>query len=92
LDSDFREVRYRLAPGSQVREEDFGLLFYTQQGPGLFFVSSGKLLGEAFIQRQETLWAWSRRWEDAGAATEARWTAVQRILDALHAKGVIHAC
>ena len=48
-------AKYKLAPGSQVREEDFGLLFYTQQGPGLHFVSSGDLLGEDFFLGRQTL-------------------------------------
>ena len=48
--TDSNEYRVKLAPGSQVREEDFGLLFYTQQGPALYFVSSGDLLGEDFFQ------------------------------------------
>jgi putative mycofactocin binding protein MftB len=92
MDYTSEEFRYKLAPGSQVREEDFGLLFYTQQGPGLYFVSSGKLLGEEFFLGRQTLKAWSQRWEDAGSAVAIRWSAVKSALESLESKGVIIAC
>lgn len=41
--------RYRLAWGTQVRQEDFGLLFYTMKGPRLYFLSSGALLNADFF-------------------------------------------
>jgi len=92
MDPSNKEVRYRLAPGSRVREEDFGLLFYTQQGPGLYFVGSGKLLGEEFFRGRQTLKAWSQRWEDAGPSAASRWSAVKKALASLREKGVILAC
>jgi len=48
-------LRYKLAPGTQVREEDFGLLFYQMRGPRLFFLSSGKHLREDFFSGEKTL-------------------------------------
>ncbi|MCU0578818.1 MAG: mycofactocin biosynthesis chaperone MftB [Desulfobacterota bacterium] len=85
-------IRYRLAPGSQVREEDFGLLFYTQQGPGLYFVGSGNFLGEEFFEGRETLRDWYRRGENAGPSAAAKWSAVKNALESLREKGVILAC
>jgi putative mycofactocin binding protein MftB len=49
------ETRYKLAPGSQVRKEDFGLLFYTMAGPRLYFLSCGGLLGSGFFDGELTL-------------------------------------
>jgi putative mycofactocin binding protein MftB len=48
-------LRYKLAPGTQVREEDFGLLFYQMRGPRLFFLSSGKHLREDFFSGEKPL-------------------------------------
>jgi putative mycofactocin binding protein MftB len=53
-----KETRYKLAPGTQVREEDFGLLFYTMTGPRLFFMSSGDLINSDFFQSKMTLEQW----------------------------------
>ena len=49
------EKRYKLGPGTQVREEDFGLLFYTMQGPRLYFLTCGCLLESAFFEGKMTL-------------------------------------
>ena len=43
------EKKYKLAPGTQVREEDFGLLFYTMSGPRLYFLNSGDLIQADFF-------------------------------------------
>ena len=53
-----KKTRYKLAPGTQVREEDFGLLFYTMTGPRLFFISSGDLINSDFFQSKMTLEQW----------------------------------
>jgi putative mycofactocin binding protein MftB len=44
------EKKYGLALGAQVREENFGLLFYTMRGPRLYFLTCGPLLGSAFFE------------------------------------------
>jgi putative mycofactocin binding protein MftB len=46
---------YKLAPGVQVRKEDFGLLFYKMKGPRLFFLPSKNLLEESFFQQKISL-------------------------------------
>jgi len=53
--------KYKLAWGAQVREEDFGLLFYTMHGPRLYFLASGDLLQEDFFQGHISLEAWIDR-------------------------------
>ena len=40
---------YKPADGVQVREEKFGLLFYSYQGPRLYFVPSKKLIDSDFF-------------------------------------------
>jgi putative mycofactocin binding protein MftB len=82
------EARYKLAPGIQVREEDFGLLFYTQEGPGLYYVSSGDLLGEDFFSGCRSL----RELPAAGPRDEARLSELKKALDVLKGKGVILEC
>ena len=52
------EVKYKLAPGARVREEDFGLLFYSMHGPKLYFLASGSLLPETFFEGRISLEAW----------------------------------
>ena len=49
------ETCYKLAPGVQVRKEDFGLLFYKMKGPRLFFLPSKSLLEESFFQQKISL-------------------------------------
>jgi putative mycofactocin binding protein MftB len=84
--------RYTLAPGCQVREEDFGLLFYTQQGPGLYFVSSGDFLKADFFQGRHTLEEWRQRAFLSGPWSEDRYSALKKTLDTLQGKGIILAC
>lgn len=49
------ETCYKLAPGVQMRKEDFGLLFYKMKGPRLFFLPSKNLLEEDFFQQKISL-------------------------------------
>jgi putative mycofactocin binding protein MftB len=56
-----KKIRYKLASGTQVREEDFGLLFYTITGPRLFFMSSGDLITSDFFQSKMPLEQWIRK-------------------------------
>jgi hypothetical protein len=39
----------------KLHEENFGLLFYTMDGPRLFFVQSGPLIREAFLKEKSPL-------------------------------------
>jgi putative mycofactocin binding protein MftB len=86
------EARYKLASGVQIREEDFGLLFYTQEGPGLYYVSSGDLVGEDFFLGRKTLEELRQRLPAPGSLAEARVSEFKKALDTLKSKGVILEC
>jgi len=49
------ERTYCLREGIQVRREKFGLLFYSYNGPRLYFVPSRELLEEDFFAGERTL-------------------------------------
>ena len=82
------EKKYKLAPGTQVREENFGLLFYTMQGPRLYFLSSGPLLESEFFEGNKTL---DQYLKDRGLS-EPRALSLERSLDILSEKGAILEC
>ncbi|MBN1905354.1 MAG: mycofactocin biosynthesis chaperone MftB [Deltaproteobacteria bacterium] len=84
-------TRYKLAKGSQVREEDFGLLFYRMNGPRLFFLSSGDLLTPEFFEGVMTLEEWMIHncRNDAGVAKVSE---LEKILSQMSHKGVIIEC
>jgi len=84
--------RYVLAPGTQVREEDFGLLFYTMQGPRLYFLSSGQMMDSSFFQGELTLDQWIRLKKEEGSVHEERIGGIKKSLDQLKDKGVIFEC
>jgi len=87
-----RQPRYRLAPGTQVREEDFGLLFYTMKGPQLYFLPSGQLLKSSFFQGDITLEQYLLQKEEKGSMTDASIRGIRKTLDQLSEKGVIFEC
>jgi putative mycofactocin binding protein MftB len=84
-----RETRYKLAPGSQVREEDFGLLFYTMVGPRLYFLSCGGLLGSGFFDGELTLETEIRQNTGGNFVSEKTLQNLKDSLKQLHEKGVI---
>jgi len=86
------KTKYQLAEGTQVREEEFGLLFYTREGPRLFFVSSGDLLSEIFFQGLLSLEEGVTNSQIQSPEAEARLKELQVSLAKLSDKGVIHEC
>ena len=86
------KTKYRLAPGTQVREEDFGLLFYTMAGPRLYFLSSGNLLRRDFFQGKLAFDQWVEQRVDTGAVPEARISEIRTMLNRLKDKDVIVEC
>ncbi|MEW6663829.1 MAG: mycofactocin biosynthesis chaperone MftB [Thermodesulfobacteriota bacterium] len=80
--------KYRLAPGTQVREEDFGLLFYTMQGPRLYFLKCGPLLETDFFQGDMTL----SDWTSLRGLSRTDGLRLAGPLAELQAKGVIREC
>ena len=83
-------ARYRLASGTQVREEDFGLLFYTMAGPRLYFLSSGKALEPDFFEGKVTLDQWLSRCKVQESVSKA--LLIEKSLNQLKNKGVIFEC
>jgi putative mycofactocin binding protein MftB len=81
--------KYKLAPGTQVRKEDFGLLFYTYTGPRLFFLPSGDWLGCDFFLGQKTLHQWliEGGFDKQEATQKAQ--SIDNALERLAGKGVI---
>ena len=86
------ETRYKLAPGSQVREEHFGLLFYTMAGPRLYFLSCGGLLDRDFFKGDLTLEIWIRQHTNENAVAKTLIQSLKSSLNHLHEKGVIIEC
>jgi putative mycofactocin binding protein MftB len=86
------EPRYKLAQGSQVREEDFGLLFYTMAGPRLYFLSCGGLLDRYFFNGELTLETWVRQNSGWDTVPKAWMLSLINSLQQLEEKGVIVEC
>jgi putative mycofactocin binding protein MftB len=87
-----RNKKYTLAPGTQVREEDFGLLFYTMAGPRLYFLYSGELLDRDFFSGDLTLEKWIRRNAGGESILKEKIVSLRNSLDHLKEKGVIIEC
>jgi len=81
-----------LAPGTQVREEDFGLLFYTMAGPCLYFLSSGNLLDSHFFQGELTLEQWATQQTSQKPIPKSQILDLRKTLNQLKEKGVILEC
>lgn len=84
-----KEFSYTLAPYTQVREEDFGLLFYTMKGPRLYFLSSGKLLDSSFFESDLSLVQWLEMKKVKQSVSEKTISAIRKMLERLKEKGVI---
>ena len=87
-----KDVRYSLASGVQVREEDFGLLFYSMAGPRLYFVSSGDVLNSRFFQGEWTLEQWIKQYSDQNTVPESRVQNLNLTLCRLVEKGILLEC
>jgi putative mycofactocin binding protein MftB len=86
-----KDLKYVLASGTQVREEDFGLLFYTMRGPRLYFLSSDQMLNSSFFQGELTLDECAQlKGEDH--QSEERTEGIRNVLEQLRGKGVILEC
>ena len=85
-------MRYTLASGTQVREEDFGLLFYTKTGPRLYFLSCGDLLKEDFFGSGFTFEKWMDQKKFEKPVSGERLINLKRGLNHLKEKGVILGC
>ena len=86
------ETRYKLAPGSQVREEHFGLLFYTMTGPRLYFLSCKGLLDKAFFKGDFTLETWIHQNSNGNDVSKTVMQSLKKSLNQLQERGVIIEC
>jgi putative mycofactocin binding protein MftB len=86
------DPKYKLAQDAQVREEDFGLLFYDMLGPRLYFLASGNLLQENFFQGRIPLQAWIDKIHPNSENKALRIAGLRQSLKKLAAKGVIIEC
>jgi len=86
------KAKYILTPGTQVRDEDFGLLFYTMAGPRLYFLSSGDLIPCDFFQGRLTLEQWVGRHVGQDATKTISMSDLRKSLCHLKEKGVILEC
>ncbi len=80
---------YILAPGTQVREEDFGLLFYSMSGPRLHFTSLGNMLSSQFFIGKLTIEQWLAERDPDHTITSEQRSGLTNVLSQLREKGVI---
>ncbi len=80
---------YVLAPGTQVREEDFGLLFYCMRGPRLHFTSFGNLLDIRFFVGKQTVDQWLAERDPDNKLSSKQRAGLKKALGQLRDKGVI---
>jgi hypothetical protein len=87
-----QEKKYRLAQGTQVRQEDFGLLFYTMSGPRLYFLPVKQWITTDFFEGHFSLPCWFEKnnipIKNAGKLYEK----IETCLNQLNEKGVILEC
>jgi putative mycofactocin binding protein MftB len=83
---------YKLASGVQVRQEDFGLLFYSMDGPNLFFMPCGELLESRFFDSEMTVEQWLEQGQSQALITETQRVSLEKALEDLVRKGVIVEC
>lgn len=86
------ESRYKLTQGSQVREEDFGLLFYTSAGPRLYFLPCAGLLDKGFFSGELTLEKWVCHKRGRDVVPKTLMLSLINGLHQLKEKGVIVEC
>lgn len=75
-----------------MREESFGLLFYTRSGPRLYFLASGNLLRCDFFQGDMTLAQWLESERSLYDVSEVRARSLADALTGLSNRGVIVEC
>jgi len=84
--------KYRLSSGTQVRQEDFGLLFYTMRGPRLYFLSLKDLLEPCFFTGECSLKQWVEQKSNTSYISDHNIEKIDKSLGRLIDKGVILEC
>lgn len=72
-----------------MRKEDFGLLFYTMDGPRLYFVNSGEIIQTDFFEDGVPLEQWIRQHAGEDAVSTIAISELKKSLSQLSEKGVI---
>lgn len=87
-----QEKKYRLATGTQVRQEDFGLLFYTMSGPRLYFLPVKQWVAPDFFEGRFSLSGWLEKNESPVKEAGKLYQKIETCLHQLKEKGVILEC
>jgi len=77
-----------LAPGVQVRSERNGLLFYSRQGPRLYFLPCGQKLDPGYFASGQTLEQWLGQ-DETQPGREKQLESLGQALRQLVEKGVL---
>lgn len=86
------EKKYRMASGAQVRQEDFGLLFYTMKGPRLYFLPVKTVLAPGFFSGEYSLLSWVENSDNKNRISDRYIKNLEKSLDQLIHKGVLLEC
>lgn len=86
------DIKYQLSFGTQVRQEDFGLLFYTMRGPRLYFLPLGAFLDPSFFTGDESLRQWAEQKNRETTVSGGYLEKIEKSLDQLVDKGVLLEC
>jgi putative mycofactocin binding protein MftB len=81
--------RHKLAQGTQVREEDFGLLFYTRTGPKLFFLNCDYLISCDYFESNKTFDEWVQKQKGFSTYAKDRIIELKNSIKQLVSKGLI---
>ena len=86
------EKKYILSSGTQLRQEDFGLLFYTMKGPRLYFLPLKQWIEPSFFQGRHTLSQWMEETGIKDMIPGHYLKKIETCLERLNEKGVILEC
>jgi putative mycofactocin binding protein MftB len=86
------EKKYRLSSGTQVRQEDFGLLFYTMRGPRLYFLPLKDFIEPRFFTGKYSLSQWLEQKNKTIDVSGNAMGKIDKSLRQLCDKGVILEC
>ena len=81
--------RHKLAETTQVREEEFGLLFYSMSGPKLFILNCGNLIGCDYFHSEMNLDQWIQQQGGFTTYAKDRIFELKNSIKQLVSKGII---
>lgn len=81
--------RHKLAQGTQVREEEFGLLFYTMTGPKLIILNCDYLISCDYFESNKTLDQWIQQQKKITTYAKDRIIELKNCIKQLVSKGII---